>query len=595
MRRTSLSASTFVFLFVLATSLAVGRTRFLNDPGTFWHMRLGRDILASGAVPRVDTLTVSRQGTPWVDQSWLFDLGLAWVVERGGWSLAVVLTALLLAALYAMLAAWVERLGHRPFVAAAVAIIAASAGSIHFLTRPHMFTFYGVFACLVIGRRFHDRGGRCLWILPPLVALWANLHGGFVAGPLIVLTWALGEALARHWAKAFAFLAAAVGSALAALINPYGFRLYEHVTQLLFGSGVTAWIQEYQPARFGRLDAWMLEGIVLGLIALPLVARRRPSRFDAIHALVWLHLGLASVRNVPLFAIVSAPMLAAWVSGALLAFEQRANHRRKPRVARPTTPTLSHKWAGEKIWSGSVRRNGTGWAAASSIPTSAVPRSAPTLGCDSSAHPAPPASGVSGPLPPGSGRFERGGNGFHVASRTRSVDHPLPTLPRQGGGKDTGAPATRSARTPTFRAQSIVIPAATAVALIAGALSGWTVGGPSPRVWPLAGLAALDRQPVDAPLFHEQDWGGLIAGASRTGRLAWIDDRFELWGVSGVRAYVEALQGGPGWDDLLRREPFALVWLRPGRGLARRLEHDPAWRILHRDAVSILFGRAPGR
>src|SRR3954453_943105 len=89
-----------VFGIVLAVVLIGGRSGFLNDPGTFWHLRLGREILETGGVPRVDALTYSRAGTPWVDQAWAFDAGLAWLVERGGWSAAVAATALILALIY---------------------------------------------------------------------------------------------------------------------------------------------------------------------------------------------------------------------------------------------------------------------------------------------------------------------------------------------------------------------------------------------------------------------------------------------------------------------------------------------------------------
>ncbi len=45
-----------------------------NDPGTPWHLRLGREILATGAVPHCDTLTYTRAHATWVDQSWAFDV-----------------------------------------------------------------------------------------------------------------------------------------------------------------------------------------------------------------------------------------------------------------------------------------------------------------------------------------------------------------------------------------------------------------------------------------------------------------------------------------------------------------------------------------
>src|SRR5580698_3508391 len=86
-----------VFGFVLALLLIGGRHGLLNDPGTPWHLQLGREILKSGCVPRSDTLTFTRGGAPWVDQSWAFDALLALLVDRWGWSAAIALAAIGLA------------------------------------------------------------------------------------------------------------------------------------------------------------------------------------------------------------------------------------------------------------------------------------------------------------------------------------------------------------------------------------------------------------------------------------------------------------------------------------------------------------------
>lgn len=87
-----------VFMVVLGTLSIFARHALLNDPGTPWHLRLGREILATGTVPRFDTLTFTREHASWVDQSWAFDVLLALVVDSRGWSAAIGLTALGLAA-----------------------------------------------------------------------------------------------------------------------------------------------------------------------------------------------------------------------------------------------------------------------------------------------------------------------------------------------------------------------------------------------------------------------------------------------------------------------------------------------------------------
>src|SRR4051794_24433958 len=135
------SVPDLVFGVVLLVGLVGGRSAFLNDPGTFWHVELGREILRTGTVPRSDPFTYTRGGTPWVDQSWAFDVGLATVVDHWGWSGAVAATALGLAWLYGTMARALIRDGSTPLTAGVVAILASGIGSIHFLTRPHLLTF----------------------------------------------------------------------------------------------------------------------------------------------------------------------------------------------------------------------------------------------------------------------------------------------------------------------------------------------------------------------------------------------------------------------------------------------------------------------
>ncbi len=462
-----------VFGVVTATGLISG-TAWLNDPGSLWHLRLGRDILATGSVPRADSLTWTRDGTPWVDQSWLFDVVLARVVELGGWSLAVTMAVLAVSWLYRTLARWLEDSGVSPLSAATTAILAAGVGSVHFLVRPHLVTFGLVAWTLHACRVHHERGRRILWTIPPLMVVWSNCHGGFLAGPVILGTAIAGEIVSGRWGderrrrvRDLALVSAATG--LATLFTPYGLDLHRHVVGLLVTSGVTGLIDEYQPMPFGKPTARVFEWILLGLVALPSLTGRKIGRYDMAHGLVWLHFALGSIRNAPLFGLAIAPALGRQFDGAL---------------------------------SGGVDRQ-----------------------------------------------------------RTDRSDRPW-------------------------------LAAFASVALLIATLSGWKPGHFDPEKWPTGALAVLNNQPTAARLFHEQDWGGLIAAETVPRRRAFIDDRFELFGRQAVLDYLATLEGGPTWDDQLKLYDFDLVWVRPKRGLARRLDADPSWRALHRDDVSVLFARS---
>jgi hypothetical protein len=144
-----------------------------------------------------------------------------------------------------------------------------------------------------------------------------------------------------------------------------------------------------------------------------------------------------------------------------------------------------------------------------------------------------------------------------------------------------------------FPARSIYIPAI-AASLLLLAVAGANFGGFDRARWPFSALDTLNRQPGSARLFHEQDWGGLIAAETQPIRKSYLDDRFELFGKESILEYIKALEGGPGWDTVRNRDQIDLVWVRPDRGLARRMAEEPQWKELYRDSVSVLFGRRGG-
>jgi hypothetical protein len=459
-----------IFGFVLVLLLLGGRHGLLNDPGTPWHLRLGREIIATGTVPRSDTLTFTRSGAPWVDQSWAFDVLLALVVDHWGWSAAIALASLGLAWLYRTMARDMVRDGASPVTAAVVSVFAVCIGAIHFLLRPHLFTFAFVYLALRACQAQHERGGWAVVKVTFYTLILANVHGGFVALPLIVVTAGLGHALSGAWDASRKWNTAKFGLAflacsLAALVNPYGMGLYRHVASLLVSSGVTSLIVEYQPPHFGTPEAKVLEWVLLALIGLPAVSASRLDRYRLCHVLVWLHLALTSIRNAPLFALVAAPALAILIDG--LPLTVRAVWRR------PERPALF----------------------------------------------------------------------------------------------------------PVLATYSVLF-------LVMG---GVTLGGYDRKRWPLGAVGTLNREPVKARLFHEQDWGGLIAAECSPERRSYLDDRFELFGKDAILEYVDVLSGGPAWDTVRDRDHIEMVWLRPERGLAKRLQREPGWNVVFQDKVSVLF------
>ena len=82
--------------------------------------------------------------------------------------------------------------------------------------------FYG--ECLKRTRRF---------LLPVMMALWVNLHGGFLLGFLIIGLFCAAALLKRDWANFRIYSLAGIGCFIAIFINPLGWHIYDGVTATL--------------------------------------------------------------------------------------------------------------------------------------------------------------------------------------------------------------------------------------------------------------------------------------------------------------------------------------------------------------------------
>jgi hypothetical protein len=175
---------------------------------------------------------------------------------------------------------------------------------------------FAVVFCWVLSRverRANNEG--LLSVLPPLTILWVNLHGGFFVGLVLLITYAIGAAAGEllhgtrqnAWVRARKYLFTAGACGTTSLLNPYGYRLHVHVAQYLGASFYLQRISEFQSIDFHSFTAAYFETLlVLAIMAAGwhLIAGRW---LHVLLLLSWSHLALFSVRNIPIFAVVSAP------------------------------------------------------------------------------------------------------------------------------------------------------------------------------------------------------------------------------------------------------------------------------------------------
>ena len=277
----------------------------LLDTDTFWQIKVGSWILAQHAVPHVDVYSWTRAGAPWISSSWLSQVLFAVAYQLAGWPGVVAVSALAIAAAFALL---VRLLASRISVAAAgvVAMVAFALAQHHLLARPHVLAM-PVMVAWVAGliAAADRRTAPSPWLLP-LLALWANIHGSFVLG--LVLVGPIGlDALwnappPRRRLLALKWALFGMGALAACCATPYGWDTLFAARKILELGGLLAVISEWAPISFTHVGAFevcllLAIGAMLYLgVALP------PTRI--LLALGLLHMALSHDRHIEVFALL---------------------------------------------------------------------------------------------------------------------------------------------------------------------------------------------------------------------------------------------------------------------------------------------------
>jgi len=336
-----------LLVWVLFAGIFAMALRPAADWDMWWHLRSGAAIVQARSIPLTDPFSHTRFGHPWVDQSWLAQVGLYGVYRLGGFGGLALGLAFAVVATFALVF-WASS-GHL-YVRVAGVLLAALASAVFWSVRPQMASLFLAAAVGALVRRYRQRGGRALWLLPPLFALWANLHAAWMAGLLLLACGVVGEvanALASSGrsgslsgrtspfpqppaaatpslsaepgerglgvseVRAGALALAGLLSVAAISLNPQGPRMLLYPFQTVGIGVLQQFIQEWASPDFHRLQfhpfLWLWLATVWALACSPL----EKDWGDLLAFALFSAMAFTAGRNVALFAVVATPLLTA--------------------------------------------------------------------------------------------------------------------------------------------------------------------------------------------------------------------------------------------------------------------------------------------
>ncbi|MGH2485820.1 MAG: hypothetical protein ACRDHE_07410, partial [Ktedonobacterales bacterium] len=303
-------------------------------------------------IPRAEFMLGPTYGHPVVYWEWLAQTFYALANRAWGLNGVVALAALLVAASSVGLYIALRRRGVALILALALTVAGIGLTSITWTARAQLFSLpLTLLWSELLWRYWRSGDWRILWTLPAIMALWANLHGGFLAGFILLATtvavaWLFpahrGAANPRDLTRAL------LGCALATLLNPWGLGLWGHILTYAGNPLIARYTQEYQSPDFHTLSGLLFLGLVFAItgawLRLTWLRSRRasdsgvgdapanefalgghaaaksvsadstlrlggPEPVACAHVAVWTALAFTSVRFVPLWALIALPIL----------------------------------------------------------------------------------------------------------------------------------------------------------------------------------------------------------------------------------------------------------------------------------------------
>jgi hypothetical protein len=299
----------FAYTFLFAA-------RPMSDADFWFYLKIGQNILNTGTIPRAEQFSFTFPGIPYVAHGWLSGVLLYLGYVRLGTNALIVIFALL-----TTLAFWIafKRANSHPFISGFATLIAVWTVLPNIGVRARVFTILFASIYLFVLGRFVTNGGRAIWLLIPLMVLWANLHGGFLIGlALIGLTafgmlldgCAEGQQWNQRWLRLWTLLVVLVVCGAAALLNPYGIHIYtlpiKVVTSPVFQNLVIDW---FSPDFHLPTTTPLMLLIVMTIAAIALSPKRiKPS--ELLLFLATLYATLKTQRNAVVLALVAVPIFA---------------------------------------------------------------------------------------------------------------------------------------------------------------------------------------------------------------------------------------------------------------------------------------------
>ncbi|MCK9218677.1 MAG: hypothetical protein M0P47_01320 [Bacteroidales bacterium] len=302
-----------LFIFVLSF-------RQLSDPDLGFHLKYGQWITTHHAFPTKDISTFSVSDHDYIDLHWLFQVILFNIYATTGYpgiSLFICLLSLSLSLLLMLRNRYFKIPWPITGIALFIGFIIIEA---RIAPRPEMFSFLFLTILLFILDKYYRGHTKKLFLLPLIMLFWCNLHSLFILGLIVIVCYGF-SILHRDRKPDWILVFWMVLSFLVCFVNPYGIKgflfPFDLISRFSSNNIYNQHIQEFTPffsqSRFYLRD-YLFFGWVLTTFLFFILTWKNRKIHEIILLLAFSILAFTSIRNIPLFILVSFPIISRSIS-----------------------------------------------------------------------------------------------------------------------------------------------------------------------------------------------------------------------------------------------------------------------------------------
>jgi hypothetical protein len=330
----SIAQSLFVIVF-LHLSLKVGR-QLLVDCDTGFHIKAGEYMLDTRSIPKHDPFSLFSPPMPWPTHEWLSDVLMAAINIISGLTGVVIFFIFIISIAYSLLFKILRANEGNIFVDIFLIVLVLITSQMHWLARPHMFTLLLLMVWYYIIDSFQNGRKNLLYLLPLIMLLWINLHGGFILGFILIVIYIAynleklyisknTDKELHKWKVKCLFLAT-IASVLFSLANPKGFHTLLFPLEVVSNRLIMDNYGEFLSPNFHSVPFIPFKYFLLLMIAFLGAFKEKLNPLEIFLILVFTNMALFSARYIPLFAVIVAPILSRQGNGTLHNFNNKLSN-----------------------------------------------------------------------------------------------------------------------------------------------------------------------------------------------------------------------------------------------------------------------------